>query len=118
MLQMNGELTWVELTLLSEFIGDITYAPITTYPTSDFWGISASITYAISSSTAGITDTGTTLVMIATDAFDRYQQATGGVADEATGLLKITSNQYANLKNIFVHVNGVPLELLTRNAQI
>jgi hypothetical protein len=47
------------------------------------------------------------LVLIATDAFQKYQQITGGVIDQAVGLLKITPAQYANLKSIFVHVNGV-----------
>ena len=45
--------------------------------------------------------------MISTDAFNSYQNATGGVFDQDTQLLKITSAQYANLKSIFVHVNGV-----------
>ena len=50
---------------------------------------------------------GTTLILIATDAFQKYQQLTGGVPDSATGLLEITSTQYAKLKSIFVHVKGV-----------
>jgi hypothetical protein len=50
---------------------------------------------------------GTTFVMIATDAFDRYQKATGSVYDQDTEMLKITSAQYANLKSIFVHIKGV-----------
>ena len=50
---------------------------------------------------------GTTLVLIATDAFDSYQKATGGVLDKATGLLSITSTQYYKLKSFFIHVNGV-----------
>ena len=52
---------------------------------------------------------GTTLILIATDAFNKYQKATGGVPDSATSLLTITSNQYADLQSIFlsVNVNGV-----------
>ena len=50
---------------------------------------------------------GTTLVLIATDAFERYQKATGGVFDQDTHFLKITSAQYENLKSIFIHVKGV-----------
>ena len=64
-----------------------------------------SVTYGsdtpILKTTAGIFDTGTTLVLIATDAFQAYQNATGAVLDEATGLLKITKDQYANLKSVF-----------------
>ena len=64
-----------------------------------------SITYGsdtqILKTTAGIVDTGTTLIMIATDAFEAYKIATGAVLDDATGLLKITNDQYANLQSLF-----------------
>ena len=50
---------------------------------------------------------GTTLILIATDAFNKYQKATGGVPDSATGLLRITSDQFVNLQSIFLNVNGV-----------
>ena len=50
---------------------------------------------------------GTSLIQIATDAFNRYQEVTGGVPDQATTLLKITPAQYANLKSVFFNVNGV-----------
>ncbi|KLO10453.1 acid protease [Schizopora paradoxa] len=117
----NGEMTFggVDHT---KFTGEITYAPITsTSPASDFWGIDQSIRYGAStnilSETAGIVDTGTTLTLIATDAFQRYQRATGGVMDSATGLLKITPAQFANLKSLFFKINGVDFEF-TANAQI
>lgn len=46
------------------------YVPLTTtYPASEFWGINQSISYGgttILSSTAGIVDTGTTFILIAT----------------------------------------------------
>ena len=54
-----------------------------------------------------MTSLGTTLVQIATDVFERYQEATGGVIDPDVGLLKITSAQYLNLKSLFIHVYGV-----------
>jgi cathepsin E len=50
---------------------------------------------------------GTSLILIATDAFKKYQSATGGVPDKATSLLTISSDQFANLKSIFVNVQGV-----------
>ena len=69
--------------------GDIAYVPITsTSPASGYWGIDQSVSYggsSILSSTAGIVDTGTTLVLLATDAFSAYQQATGGTLDQTTG---------------------------------
>ncbi|KAF8639298.1 hypothetical protein AX17_001609 [Amanita inopinata Kibby_2008] len=117
---MNGELTWggVDST---KFTGALSYTPITTTsPASLYWGIDESITYgtstSIMSSTAGIVDTGTTLMLIATDAYNRYTAATGATADPITGLLTISSAQYANLKSLFFHINGVSYEF-TANAQ-
>ncbi|KAK2465754.1 hypothetical protein APHAL10511_002298 [Amanita phalloides] len=116
----NGELTWGGLDR-NRFTGSIRYAPVTsTYPASAYWGINESITYGsktILSSTAGIVDTGTTLILIATDAFNRYKTATGGVADAATGLLRITSSQYSALKTLNFNINGIAYGL-TPNAQI
>jgi len=117
----NGELTFGG-TDSARFAGTIAFAPITgTSPSNEFWGINQSITFgtntAILSNTAGIVDTGTTLILLATDAFNRYKSATGGVADRNTGLLRITSTQFANLKSLFFNINGVKYEL-TANAQI
>ncbi|EIW80837.1 aspartic proteinase [Coniophora puteana RWD-64-598 SS2] len=102
--------------------GDVMYVPITTTsPANEFWGIDQSITYgdstSILSSTAGIVDTGSTLVLIATDAFERYQQATGAVTDNVTGLLRITLGQYENLKDLNFNIGGATFPL-TPNAQI
>ena len=65
----NGELTfggYDECTI----VGEVNYVPLTmTSPASTFWGIDQSISYGnttILSSTAGIVDTGTTLIFIAT----------------------------------------------------
>jgi hypothetical protein len=118
---MNGQLTWGGIDLF-KFEGPITYAPITSAPRSkNYWGVDAYMTYGsdtpILSKTAGIVDTGTSLVLIATEAFHRYQEATGGVPDSTTTLLKITPNQFANLKSFFVYVENVPFELIP-NAQI
>ncbi|KAL5495110.1 hypothetical protein ACEPAI_572 [Sanghuangporus weigelae] len=116
----NGELTFGG-TDSSKFTGSIAFSPITsTNPASEFWGINQSIRYGSSttilSNTAGIVDTGTTLVLIASDAFRRYQSATGGVADGNTGLLRLTTAQFANLQSLFFSTNGNTFEL-TANAQ-
>lgn len=60
--------------------------PITsTSPASAYWGIDQSITYGsntkILNQNAGIVDTGTTLLLIATDAFKAYEKATGAKMD-------------------------------------
>jgi hypothetical protein len=51
------------------------------------------------------------------DAFQTYQQATGGVLDDAVGLLKITSAQYAALKPLNFLIGGATFTL-NGNAQI
>ncbi|KAF5380689.1 hypothetical protein D9757_007041 [Collybiopsis confluens] len=86
----NGELTFGGVDE-SKITGDVTFVPITsTSPASNYWGIDQSVTYGdsgttILDTTAGIVDTGTTLLLIATDAFQAYQQATGASLDQSTG---------------------------------
>ena len=87
----------------------MTFVPITsTSPASNYWGINQDVTYGqdttLLSGAAGIVDTGTTLVMIATDAFQQYQQATGGTMDQSTGLLRFTESQFENLQSLFFSV--------------
>ncbi|KAF9343100.1 hypothetical protein BGX26_006270, partial [Mortierella sp. AD094] len=118
--QTNGEITFGGVDS-SKFTGAITYAPITvTSPASNYWGIDASFSYGdstILSTTAGIVDSGTTLLLLASDAFKKFQSASGGVLDSATNLLSITPDQFANLKSLFVNINDVAFEL-TPNALI
>ncbi|KAH9170213.1 aspartic peptidase A1 [Lactarius sanguifluus] len=108
----NGELTFGG-TDSTQFIGPIT--------TVEFWGIDESIQYGASTtilaSTAGILDTGTTLILIATNGFNLYKSATGAVLDANTGLLRITSAQFSNLKSLFFIIGGTAFEF-TANAQI
>ncbi|RDB29357.1 Polyporopepsin [Hypsizygus marmoreus] len=118
---LNGELTWGG-TDSSKFSGSIGFAPITnTSPSSEFWGINQSVRYGaattILSNTAGIVDTGTTLLLLASDAITRYRAATGAVPDASTGLLRITAAQFANLQSLFFNINGVTYEF-TANAQL
>lgn len=116
----NGELTFGG-TDSTKHTGEINFVPITTTsPASNYWGIDQSVAYGdttILNTTAGIVDTGTTLLLLATDAFQAYQQATGGVEDQTTGLLTITQDQYNNLQSLFFNIGGVTYEL-TPNAQI
>lgn len=62
-------------------------------------------------------DTGTTLVLLATEAFEAYQEATGATLDSATGLLAISSSQYAALGALDFSIGGSTFSL-TPNAQI
>ncbi|KAG2147737.1 acid protease [Suillus bovinus] len=116
----SGELTFGGYDA-SKITGDVSYVPITSAsPARTYWGIDQSISYGstiILEETAGIVDTGTTLILIASDAFDRYQSATGGTLDEETGLLKISSDQYEQLSSLYFTIGGVTYEL-TPNAQI
>ncbi|KAG1737746.1 acid protease [Suillus lakei] len=99
----------------------VNYVPLTTTsPSSYYWGIDQSISYGSStilSAAAGIVDTGTTLILIATDAFIKYQLATGATLDPNTGLLMITSDQYANLQTLNFNIGGTSYDL-TPNGQI
>ncbi|KAG6873220.1 hypothetical protein C0995_001574 [Termitomyces sp. Mi166 len=117
---LNGEIAWGG-TDSSKFTGAISFAPITTTaPASEFWGISQSIRYGagttILTENSGIVDTGTTLLLLASDAFARYLSATGAVEDNRTGLLRLTSAQFANLQSLFFSINGATFEF-TANAQ-
>jgi len=116
----NGELTFGGVDS-SKYTGTLAYTSLTsTSPASAYWGINQSITYgstSILSSTAGIVDTGTTLVLIATDAYNKYVKATGAKLDSTTGLLKITSAQYSALSSLNFKV-GSNTYSLSPNAQI
>ena len=47
------------------------------------------------------------MILLCTEAYNKYQNATGGVVDSTTGLLVLTSEKYKNLKSLFFHINGV-----------
>ena len=118
----NGELTFGGVDQ-SKYTGSITYTPITkTSPSKHYWGIDQSVTYGSSNSgiismTAGIVDTGTTLVLFASDAYNRYKSLTGATVDNRTGLLKISSSQYSKLQSLYFNIGGTRFEF-TANAQI
>ena len=87
------------------------FSPAGTSPASEFWGINESITYGTSTSilstTAGIVDTGTTLLLLESEAYQTYMSLTGAVQDEATGLLTIAPEQFQSLKSLFFNIGGV-----------
>ncbi|OAX36292.1 acid protease [Rhizopogon vinicolor AM-OR11-026] len=116
----NGELTFGG-TDATKYTGTIAYTPLTTTePASYYWGINESITYGsttILSETAGIVGTGTTLILLASNAYSAYQSATGATLDDTTGLLRITLTQYDALENLNFNV-GSNTYALTPNGQI
>ncbi|OSX56970.1 hypothetical protein POSPLADRAFT_1067980 [Postia placenta MAD-698-R-SB12] len=117
----NGELTFGG-TDSSKYTGTITYTAVTTTePASYYVGIEESITYgsdtAIMSSSAGIADTGTTLILLPSSAYAKYEKATGATYDDDTGLLRLTTTQYDKLESLYFTIGGVSYEL-TANAQI
>ncbi|OSC99237.1 acid protease [Trametes coccinea BRFM310] len=118
----NGELTFGGIDG-SKFTGPLNFVPITsTSPANEFVGIDQSVTYGsdgtvVLAATSGITDTGTTLLLLASDAFATYQNLTGGVLDNDTGLLKLTPAQFANLQSLFFHIGETTFEF-TPNAQL
>ena len=50
---------------------------------------------------------GTTLIVLATDAFNKYQEATGSTFDENVGLLSLPNSQYSTLKSLYFTAGGV-----------
>lgn len=75
-----------------------------------YWGIDQNLSYGnneqLLSDSAGIVDTGTTLLMIATDAFQKYERATGAKMDNSTGLLTLTEQQFENLQSLFFTIGA------------
>ncbi|KAI5834837.1 acid protease [Schizophyllum commune Tattone D] len=100
----------------SLYTGDINVFPkTTTEPATHYWGYDQTVSYGsqeILPLTAGITDTGTTLLYLATDAYDAYVSSTGATLDSTTGLLSISASQFDALESLFFDINGVTYELI------
>ncbi|KAF8871378.1 acid protease [Gymnopilus junonius] len=115
----NGEMTFGGIDTTRN-TSDFTWIPITNASKAgQYWGIDQSVAYGnttILNITSGIVDTGTTLIYLSTDAYDRYMQATNATASD-TGLLSLPVTQYSNLQSLFFNAGGTSFEL-TPNAQI
>ncbi|KAJ8080255.1 hypothetical protein PM082_017085 [Marasmius tenuissimus] len=109
----NSELTFGGIDK-SKITTPMKYVPITkTSPANRYWGINQTIM----NNCAGIVDTGTTLIMLASDTFNKYMKATGAVMDRTTGLLCVTAEQYEDMKSMEFNIGGTMYEL-TPNTQI
>ncbi|KAG2066156.1 acid protease, partial [Suillus decipiens] len=103
---MYSHITWTDMTTIS--------------PSSWYWGINQRITYAnieILPLTAGIMDAGCTFLYLASDAYERYKDATGGTVNPANGLLQISPVQYDNLHSLDFHIDRSTYKFVP-NAQI
>ncbi|KZV97330.1 acid protease [Exidia glandulosa HHB12029] len=116
---VNGELVFGGVDT-SKFIGTLSVFRITSSsPANAFFGIDASFSFGgttILPLSPGIVDTGTTLILLATQAFSAYTKRSGAVPDGATGLLRLTPAQFAALPSLNVIVGGVTFTL-TPDAQ-
>ncbi|KAG2365245.1 aspartic peptidase A1 [Suillus spraguei] len=105
---------------LTRYRGEIEFTDITTTPlSSHYWGINQRITYGdteLTPYTAGVVDCGCTFLYIASDAYEKYQIATGAVK-AANNLLQISTHQYDNLSPLKFHI-GSQVYSLSPNAQI
>jgi hypothetical protein len=97
-------------------VGALTYAPLTkSSPARAYWGVDASLSYVgghdIIAGGAGILDTGTTLLLLASDAFARYKTSTGAEMDAHTGLLALSKANYHKLKDLVFAIGGRDFKL-------
>ncbi|KAG0695378.1 acid protease [Suillus ampliporus] len=117
----NGALTYGGIDS-SLYTGEITYTPVTaTYPAGYYWGINVTdATYGLANdkttviptSTAGIVDTGTTLVLLADDFFESYLAAIPGAKiDQSTGLMTVPETSVSKIQPLNFTVGGTVFSL-------
>ncbi|GJJ68046.1 hypothetical protein EMPS_00392 [Entomortierella parvispora] len=114
--EANGEVTFGGVDS-SKYTGSITYVPITSQsPSNEYWGVDcSSISYGstqLLGATAGIVDTGTTLVLLSSDAVQSlYNSIPGATLDNTTGLYTIPSDQVSSLQDISFTIGGTTFNL-------
>ncbi|KAG2353617.1 acid protease [Suillus spraguei] len=116
----HGELTFGG-TRPTTYNYNLKYIHITsTPPSSNYWGIDQSIDYGntpILVNTAGILDCGTTFLYLASDAYERYKDLTGGTVNPANGLIQISLEQFGRLRALNFYMDRVLFTLIP-DAQI
>ena len=65
---------------------------------------------------AGIVDTGTTLLLLATDVFQQYVQLTGSTLDATTGLLTLPASQFGTLQSLFFSISSVRYTMIQNHT--
>ncbi|KAG8694827.1 hypothetical protein FRC08_008233 [Ceratobasidium sp. 394] len=118
---MNGEVTFGG-TNSAKYTGKLNWVEATKKePYNLYWGYEQSIKYGnrtLQKTTAGVVDTGTTLVYITPKAFKVYSDSLpGSKIDDATRLLEIPKESISKMKSLFFNINGVSYEF-TPNAQL
>ncbi|KAG2364869.1 aspartic peptidase A1 [Suillus spraguei] len=101
-----------------KYINRLKYTAVTP-SSSRYWSIEQGITYGdieLIPNTAGVVDCGCTFLYIASDAYERYRIATGGIVN-ANGLLQITTKQYKALYILKFYI-GREIYQFNANAQI
>ncbi|KAJ6551049.1 acid protease [Mycena vulgaris] len=97
----------------SSLAGPPFFVPMTThFPASAYWGVDMQFSYGSTSilrQTAGIIDTGSTLIYLAHGAYLLYESLTKARLDPSTGLLTVPS--MSNLQNLIVKM-GSPAHYL------
>ncbi|CAE6455707.1 unnamed protein product [Rhizoctonia solani] len=118
---VNGELTFGG-TNLQKFTGKLNWVNITKKePWNQYWGFEQSIKYGnqtLQPPSAGVVDTGTTLIYVNPQAFKAYSESLpGSKVDQRTKLLEIPKESVGKMKSLFFVINGVSYEF-TPNAQL
>jgi hypothetical protein len=102
--------------------GPLRFSPLSTKPLANqYWAVDASFSYngrALMPATPTVLDSGTTLIVLNSDAFQQYKAATGATEDPKTGMLRIPEDYYKYIKNLDIWIQGVGKLILTPNAQI
>ncbi|CEL62092.1 hypothetical protein RSOLAG1IB_10194 [Rhizoctonia solani AG-1 IB] len=118
---VNGELTLGGINE-QRFTGKLNWVGITkTEPWNRYWGFEQSIKYGnqtLQLPSAGVVDTGTTLIYISPQAFKLYSVSLpGSEVDPKTKLLKIPKESVSKMKPLFFVINGISYEF-TPDAQL
>ncbi|CAE6472401.1 unnamed protein product [Rhizoctonia solani] len=118
---VNGELTLGGANS-QKYTGELNWVGITeNEPLNKYWGFDQVIKYGdqiLQPSSAGVLDSGATMIYITDKAFQKYSESIpGSKIDPSTELLEIPQESIDKMKSLFFYINGISYEL-TPSAQI